>query len=454
MHSRLQIAIRISIFSVLLFVTWQVFTACNTAYYVTAPISRQVWQRYKTLDENIDNLFLGASHTFCGVNADELNELTGEVNFDLSSYLLKVDDNYYSLLQASEDNDLSHVYLDVSFELFCMKLLWASKDPLDFEMGHGNYSIGNLDFMPWSKSRISYIKYLSDYISLPELLFPGIRIRDDIYTPDKVISTISEKLSSEYLNYEMKEGDGYVSNYGYYYTEDIWTTADRNVCVEDIILGENPMGPNAESYLRECISYCKDNDIEITLYCSPIAPEVIDGAMGYDYYHEQVQTIAEEYGIEFYDFNLVNHEYLPLDEMEGYKDSIHLNATGAKLFTDLFYETVLEKTLDYDDVFLDTWSETKETMEPILHGIYYYYWDMDYIQSGIRNYYISASRDSGMEYYVEATYEDGSSEVLMDWSENTNFQVPAGRSGTFTVQVRMTDKPKEVIDRRCIRFTE
>ena len=85
--------------------------------------------------------------------------------------------------------------------------------------------------------------------------------------------------------------------------------------------------PKEEEYLRKIIEYCDKQDIELVLFATPLA-----NRRDMQPYFNRVQEIADEYGLRFYNMNL-------MDEQTGYDNSCmwndgqHLNMKGARLIS-------------------------------------------------------------------------------------------------------------------------
>ncbi len=88
--------------------------------------------------------------------------------------------------------------------------------------------------------------------------------------------------------------------------------------------------PKAEEYLRKIIECCEEENIELVLFATPVT-----NRRGTQPAYNRVQEIADEYGIRFYNTNL-------MDEQTGYgndcvwSDSNHLNTKGARLISSWF----------------------------------------------------------------------------------------------------------------------
>ena len=147
----------------------------------------------------------------------------------------------------------------------------------------------------------------------------------------------------------------------------------------------------SKDYLIKIIEYCQDKDIPITLFVSPMDNLRLVSTMGYDLYVDQIKGIAKEYGIEFYDFNLVKDEYLPVYQGGYFSDSGHMNSSGAEIFTPFFAKVVSGDYSENEKYFYSSYAEKLEREAPSLYGIYYRELET------MKTFWIASNRNSGME---------------------------------------------------------
>ena len=65
---------------------------------------------------------------------------------------------------------------------------------------------------------------------------------------------------------------------------------------------------------------------------SPIYELQLIGTENNDNYIDEVMAIAEEYSVEFYDFNLAREGFLPIRRGDYFMDTNHLNRVGADMY--------------------------------------------------------------------------------------------------------------------------
>lgn len=397
--------------------------------------SRILWHNYYKEEENIDYLYLGSSHVYCDLNPFLLDELNGENNFNLSTDSQKLNGSYYLLREADKDHDLKHVYV----ELYYVQSIGKSGNFLTSEGGRvSNWR--NTDFMKNSFNRLEYMWTMSSLEFYIDTLFPFVRYRDKCFDVDYIRSQVEYKQTEEYQNYRYykcveETEEPYVVEYrdkGYNYTTKAMSEGSlkKEFTKQDCLI-ENPLADDAEEYLRKILSYCKKNDIEVTLFSSPMTEVHILASKGnYDNYVNQIRSIAEEYDVVYYDFNLCNEEYFAL-EMDSFRDLHHMNGKGADLFTEFFWK-VMEGNEEKNEIyFYDSWTEKTD-------GKIYGLLQREQNEEGIISYEIASNSecDTGMEYRILLTPQDGETVMLQDFSENKLFEVSEEEHGICTVVAR------------------
>ena len=219
----------------------------NVMYVSEGGRNRYLWHQFYEHEGEIDNLFLGSSHVFCGVNAVLLDDLNGQHNFDLSSAYQTLNAYYYLLREADRKNSLSHVYLEMYYPV-----------SLYIETGAENWL--NIDHMELSWNKWEYFASIAvrDPRHLPEICFPFYRYRRFLGDWDYITQTIEGKRTNTYYNV-FADGNGYEESVGqgYIYSSRVLQEHEK-LMTSYTVLSENPMGEVSEQYLRKIISYCNE----------------------------------------------------------------------------------------------------------------------------------------------------------------------------------------------------
>lgn len=406
----------------------------NVMYVSEGGRNRYLWHQFYEHEGEIDNLFLGSSHVFCGVNAVLLDDLNGQHNFDLSSAYQTLNASYYLLREADRKNSLSHVYLEMYYPV-----------SLYIETGAENWL--NIDHMELSWNKWEYFASIAvrDPRHLPEICFPFYRYRRFLGDWDYITQTIEGKRTNTYYNV-FADGNGYEESVGqgYIYSSRVLQEHEK-LMTSYTVLSENPMGEVSEQYLRKIISYCKEREIPITLFTVPMYGLSPVSTEHYDYYVDEIRTIAGEYGVAYYDFNLVKEEYLPIQRNEFFMDTDHLNGAGADFFTTFLNQVMSKEDSENEEYFHASFAERLRAEEPRVYGLYLReHTSQEEPDQQMKTYWIASNREDDMEYNISLVSDTGEVNLIQDFTENREFTLPAEEHGICTIRARMKDGMEEL----------
>lgn len=397
---------------------------------------RILWHNFYKDKGKIDNIYVGSSHVHYDLDPMMLDDLTGQYNFNLSSPFQRMDGTYFLLREADRNNDLKHAYVELYYEV-------------NVENRDNSLSWMNMDHMKMSFNKLAYVLYTTEPVEYPNVLFPFVRYREKLADWKYIEGNIESKQQKAYRFWQYREeysdGNGYfeAGERGRGYCTRVYYNEDR-LYTQWNVLGKDPMKEVSKTYLRKVIEYCRDRNIPLTLFVSPISNLQLVSTQGYDHYIDQVREIAGEYNVPFYDFNLAKEEYLPIWCEETFSDAGHLNNTGAEMFTRFFYDVVFGEKNENAQYFYESYAEKLKETPPEIYGLYYIHSeDIEQPQSP-RIMRIASNRDSGMEYKVTLTTETGEQYEVQDFEENNVFTVPRGENSVCTVSARMKERPDEI----------
>lgn len=389
---------------------------------------RIIWREFYK-EENIDNLFLGSSHVYCALNPYLLDELNGENNFSLSTSAQRLNGSYYLLKEANRRNSLSHVYLELNYELATGKEgEFTNPDNL-----MANW--WNVDYMHFSFNKLEYMFSMCRKENYPETLLPFLRYKSRIFDLEYIREQVNGKHQEHYRNYEFSNTNeqGEVIEFyekGYWYITRELSQSSLLLMQKDT-LQEKPLTEDAEAYLRKIIEYCKERQIELTLFSAPVYELDLLATGNYDAYVRQINQIADEYQIDYYDFNLCKEEVLPLQSTDNFWDTIHLNSKGADIFTRVFFEVMQNGKETY---FHDTFEQKLVGSTERVYGLIYSN------NTENRKFIVVSNRDEGLEYKITIISANGLEEVIQDYSSNKEFTIPYDTKGRCKIEVRRTDQ--------------
>ncbi len=325
-------------------------------------------------DDNIDRLYLGSSHVFCGIDPLILDHINGENNFNLSTGTQQLITSYYLLKEADKKHEIDRVYLDLYYNCTAAGL----GNLHDYQSIPYSWIV--LHQMKPSINKLSYMLNLSnpEYYYLTFLAFT--RYKEKLFDLDYVSTVVNAKQSEIWKNYEyrhvarvddreyvMQNGEkGFriyhgTPEYGGFYRTD-----------QEAPLSENPITPESLEYLQKIVEYCKEHEIALTWIGCPISDYQLVRNGAYDNFVRQVSELAKEYDIPYYDFNLCRREYLDLSRKEYWADMGHLNTEGADVFTQFLGDFLLAEEAGedtYRECFYDSYKEKIRDSQEAIYGL-------------------------------------------------------------------------------------
>lgn len=162
---------------------------------------RNLWHYFYENQGKIDNLYLGSSHVYNGINVIMLDSINSEYNFNLASARQRPISSYYLLKEAVRNNSLSHVYLELFY-------LCSTSDSLDAssEAKFQSDNWKNIDYMKFSCNKVDYMIHICETEKYIDMLIPFTRYRKYLGDWTYVKQTIESKKQETYLNYEKSPG--------------------------------------------------------------------------------------------------------------------------------------------------------------------------------------------------------------------------------------------------------
>lgn len=422
----------------------------NYLYFEDDYWTRILWHNLYEDKGTIDNIYLGSSHVYSDLNPAILDDLNGQYNFNLSTPDQYMNGSYYLLREADRLNTLSHVYLELYF-----KISVSSADGTDpiYESYQKNWI--NTDYMHFSTNKVSYmLAIISDTGKYEDIFFPFIRYREQLGNWDFINRVGQTKRNDSHRAYEYREFLGEDVGYNEYLKQGYWYSTiivpETNFNIEQTLsMKKDPMGKTSEEYLRKIIDYCQRRDIPITLFVSPIPDLKLVSLERYDHYIDQINAIAQQYQIPFYDFNLAKEEYLSLRPNEHFRDLDHLNANGANIFTPFFSEVMSGDPSENDKYFYSSYEEKLKETTPSIYGIYYQ--NLETTDGRKKLFYIASNREEGMEYKISITTNEGDQYMIQDFSKSKQFTVPAHEHGVCIIEAITADNPG-IVQRMKINY--
>lgn len=298
------------------------------------------------------------------------------------------------------------------------------------------------DYMRMGISRLQGIWNMNDSERLIEAFLPFVRYRVYLFDWDYIWEKHKIKESDDFKNYRYHydfPGNGFyevdLARKGFWYSTRVMDTPTSTQSRTSENMG---ITEDAEEYLRKIIRYCKERGIHLTLFISPIYESQLLSTEDYDVYLDSVRTIAAEYSLPLYDFNLVRDGILEL-ETEDFYDIGHLNSRGAEKFTRLLLRVLDDGQENMNQYFYSSFRERMKEETPSLYGAYW----IDGEETRVMK--IAASDSPSMEFKVVlnrndeegAEYDTPSQAILQNFGVNREFVVPKDEHGMVEITWRL-----------------
>ncbi len=304
------------------------------------------YQDRKERDEmsgTIDFLVLGSSHAMRAYKPDVLDEELNVTSYNLSIANSTMQGRYEMLEVELERNPIDTVVLDVSFNS-----LTKSDDYNGYEGDFYVLSKLNLtDGVPYFFESIKPSDYISIYY---EFLHKGF-------------SCLDKLVHGTWTSWNQTSDRGYIA----YQNKHIARDDERYPVTDDYasiyntrVFSEEPYAPGTE-YFDKILDLCEEKGVKVILTSVPLSDTFISTYKNLDVFREWYEEIAEERGIQFFDFNLYKEKTEVLSDDEALYDIRHLNDKGAERFSEIFSDVYkkAENGEDVNNLFYDSYEEMK-----------------------------------------------------------------------------------------------
>lgn len=298
----------------------------------TNSYTRLTLHEFYESDEEIDTIFLGTSHCFRAYDPVLYEKLTGESAFNLGSSSQNIDTSYFLLKEALKYQDIQKVYLDI-YHIFLFF------NPDNRELVEANIIS---DYMRPSINKLNFILKRSSSEHYTNSLMPFRREWQLLGDFEYLKENIEKKKQDSYKNYDPVIYDdeqyiekGFVASYAEL-DPDVYEWIPKS---EKVDLSDDTSF--AMRYLEKIVALCEKENIELIFLTAPSYKEYLETKDSYEMIHDFVEKIAEEYGVVYWDFNMVSDEMLHMTA-ENFMDADHLNASGAEKVTGYLAKLVLQ----------------------------------------------------------------------------------------------------------------
>lgn len=295
---------------------------------------------YSQPEDTIETIFLGTSHVECSISPMELYRDYGISAYNLGSSVQPMSVSYYWLKEAYEyqGESLKTVVINISYIRGD-----GSGNGYDYAFASLKNSVNKLNLAK------DYTDTLDDFISCISTVFSFHSRWKEIDNEDFTFFSYDNSISSRGYRYDTTEIVNQVAA-----TE---ISIPNYILQTEEIVDDSLLDDVSVEYMVKMIEFCEENDLKLVFMQTPAFDWTDD-------LHNNVQALADTYGIEFYDFN-----YYPWIEEMDYNMAIdtsdmeHMNYYGADKFTNWFGEYLVEYCDATDIRGIDDYEFMEEELE-------------------------------------------------------------------------------------------
>lgn len=367
--------------------------------------------------ENIDVLFVGSSHCYRSLDPRITDEIFGVNTFNVGTSSQQIDGSLALIKEAAKTNDIKQIYLEVYYEISQMPAFEERTDLVS------TYIVS--DYMRPSLNKLGYLLEASSKEHYSNSFILARRNWDKLFEKGYVANVVKAKDAAWYKDctypfseFERYEGKGYVAvnqvgdTYGFEHFKEIDTASVSEDYVDT---------------LQKIIDFCEKEEIELTLFSTPMPEFRLVDVGNYDAYIQFINGLLEGTDVKYYDFNLCRSEYLSFDE-SYYADTDHINAKGAEAFSRLFSE-VFTGQIAQEELFYSSYKERLQAQGEDVYGIIAEYGE----NSSCTLSPVTTANAKEIRYTVNWLPEGANPVVLQERDTNRKFELPADVKGSVEI---------------------
>lgn len=384
---------------------------------------------YKMKD-NVDLVFLGASHTYLSFNPEVFDKELDINSFNLGSSAQSIEGTYYLFKEFLKRNYPQTVIMEVTYYSYVNILERQYK--FDYIL---------MDYYRESFNKYNYLFHTIPPQKYAEALIPCYRNRFN-FSLQYIIDNLQDKLRADASKYVFKDTlNEYYQGKGFVYSNESYNIGN---------IGElNPLkwdetlviDKNIE-YLKKITELCEEKGIEIIWITAPIQIGSMIELGNYEEIHNYFSNLANEYNVKYYDFNYAKNTFLPRDDNKYYYDPTHMNGEYSKLFSkavcsllNCSYEEINENGWFYND-----WDGLFSDVNYITNA----WLEMDDSTSSnevLLNAFSNSGKDIEAEYQFDVKYiNEDEYQVLQDYSEIDHYDYQGNIDDVISFRVNVRPK--------------
>ena len=290
------------------------------------------------LSGSLDMLIVGSCQGMNGFNTKIIDEELGVNSYNLCGNHMSPAGEVAIIEEELARNPVKYVIIDIDYDT----LSYTNKDVK---------ASGNLETVP----RLSGLgKKLSFF--LKNIRYEDWDVVYSTYLYNGILTAI-DKVNGTYTSAVDRENKGFT----------VKKAVDQTLDSENILDLKNSQKINTavvennDNKLRNLIDICIDSGAKVLLVTTPSSDSYVWLYDGWDELHSNVAEIADEFDVEYIDFNLLKNRNEIFDDAVSFRGKWSLADTGAEAFSLEFSKifNLRENGMDISDLFYETYEQAK-----------------------------------------------------------------------------------------------
>lgn len=287
---------------------------------------RRAWDEfYQVPRDSLDLIYIGSSHAYCTFDPELIDEGLGTNSFNFGSPLQYPDSTYYVLQEVFKYQKPKTVIYEI---------YWDTIDD-EFDLSQADAVIGAVDREEFERR---FIREAFPLAEISKYLFKTVRYQKDAFNfwDQRLKEKVEEHIEPVEKKPETK-GVSYHKGRGFIYSDIVIPKSE--FLETNQFLGFDgadwDFNERQKAYIEKIVDFSRKRDVDIIFVTAPIANVSMEHIDNYDVLHSKIANFADELGVDYRDYNIVNREK-DLFVNENFRDDAHLNYSGVEIFTEDF----------------------------------------------------------------------------------------------------------------------
>lgn len=285
---------------------------------------------YEAKKQEYECLVLGASHGSYGIDSYTLGE---ELDMQVMNMCMGGEylyDSYHILRYAlsKKKSDIRMVILDIDYQYFMNQ--------------HDESILFNTVYNAYPKG-IMKVDYFADKMLKEEFRGTFLKWTNYWQCYKYIGKTVQKKTSKAYKHYsssvvDMNKNDEYKGR-GFIYR----SRNEKKSSTSCIDWEDSKLDTDQKQYIEKIVELCRKNDIKIVFTTVVQDPQTVkEKVIGFQKADDYIRGIANEFGVEYYNFNGIYQTYFERNTDDFYDKEGHMYGDTAERFSKIYGQVIRE----------------------------------------------------------------------------------------------------------------